>query len=154
MSNISINLTAGDLQTSSNYDPIPAGTYEATVYAVEVVEVKNGENAGKPQYKIQFRLTNEFENRRLFTYIPLYTGKAFWKTQAFFEALGYEMADGKFTVPTPTELSGKAVRVKATIVQGLNGDENNVAGFSKAQQVSAASLLLGAGAKPVEEETW
>lgn len=153
MSNLTINISAGDLQESS-YDPIPAGTYDATVYAVEVVEVKNGENAGKPQYKIQFRLSTEYENRRLFTYVPLYTGKAFWKTQAFFEALGYEMNDGKFTVPTPAELGGKAIRLKTTIVQGLNGDENNVAGFSKAVKVDAASLLLGAGAKAVEGETW
>lgn len=155
MSNLSINISAGDLQSTGNYEPLPDGSYESTVYAVELTEVKNGENAGKPQYKLQFRVSEgQFENRRIFTYIPLYTGKAFWKTQAFFSALGYEMADGKFVVPTPTDLSGKPVRINLSIVENNNGEkENNVKGFAKTQVKVGAAALLGAGAVEADD-TW
>lgn len=141
MSNLTINLSATDVQSDSDYAPIPAGTYNATVFNTELVEVRNGENAGKPQYKLQFRISDgQFENRRLFTYVPLYTGKAFWKTKAFFSALGYNVEEGAFTVPTPNELAGKAIAVKATVVPGQTGEENNVAGFTKAGAAPEARL--------------
>lgn len=152
---ISINISASDLAPKSDYSLLPAGTYSTTIYDIETLEVKSGENAGKPQFKIQLRVSEgEFENRRLFTYVPLYTGKAFWKTQAFFEALGYDMKDGKFTVPATKDLMGKPVGAKVKIVPGLEGEENNVAGFTKVSS-SADSLLKGMGATPVtDEEVW
>lgn len=157
MANLSINITDADLQSANNasYAPVPAGTYNTTIFNVELTEVKSGENAGKPQYKLQFRISEgQQENRRLFTYVPLYKGKAFWKTQAFFGALGYDMKAGEFTVPTPNELSGKPVAVKVTIVKDMNGaDDNNVAGFSAgslpAANPLAASNLAAMGATPV-----
>lgn len=152
---ISINISASDLAPKSDYSLLPAGTYSTTIYDIETLEVKSGENAGKPQFKIQLRVSEgEFENRRLFTYVPLYTGKAFWKTQAFFEALGYDMKDGKFTVPATKDLMGKPVGAKVKIVPGLEGEENNVAGFTKVSS-SADSLLKSMGATPVtDEEVW
>lgn len=143
-----ININAEDLAPQqSSYEPVPAGTYSTTVFDVTPTEVKSGDNVGKPQYKVQLRIAEgQYENRRLFTYVPLYTGKAFWKTQAFFSALGYDMKDGQFKVPTPAELSGKAIMAKVTIVDGLNGEDNNVAGFSKG---SATQNLASMGASPV-----
>lgn len=156
MNDLTINIKKDDLQeaTTSSYDPIPDGFYNTTVYNVEQVAVKNGENAGKPQYSVQLRVSDgQFENRRLFTYIPLYTGKAFWKTQAFFEALGYDMKSGKFSVPTPAELSGKPITARVKIQDGMNGPENNVSGFKEAQAVS--SLVDSLGATEVDaDETW
>jgi hypothetical protein len=152
---ISINISQGDLAPKSDYSLLPAGTYSATIFDIETLEVKSGENAGKPQFKIQLRVSEgEFENRRLFTYVPLYTGKAFWKTQAFFEALGYDMKDGKFTVPANKDLMGKAISAKVKIVPGLEGEENNVAGFSKPSS-NPDSLLKGMGATAVtDSEVW
>jgi hypothetical protein len=143
-----ININAEDLAPQqSSYEPVPAGTYSTTVFEVTPTEVKSGDNAGKPQYKVQLRISEgQYENRRLFTYVPLYTGKAFWKTQSFFGALGYDMKDGQFKVPTPAELSGKPVMAKVTIVDGLNGEDNNVAGFSKG---SVTANLASMGANPV-----
>ncbi len=142
MSNLTINLSATDVESSNDYSPVPAGTYNTTVFNAELTEVRNGENAGKPQYKLQFRISDgQYENRRLFTYVPLYSGKAFWKSKAFFSALGYNVEAGTFTVPTPNELAGKAVAVKATVVPGQNGGEdNNVAGFTKAGGASSATV--------------
>jgi hypothetical protein len=154
---ISINISQADLAPKSDYSLLPAGTYNTTIFDIETLEVKNGENAGKPQFKIQLRVSEgEFENRRLFTYVPLYTGKAFWKTQAFFEALGYDMKDGKFNVPTTTELMGKAIGAKVKIAPGLEGEENNVAGFVKSASTPEA-LLRSMGAKKTtgsDDDTW
>jgi len=152
---LTINISAGDLAPKSDYSLLPAGTYSATIFDLETLEVKSGENAGKPQFKVQLRVSEgEFENRRLFTYVPLYTGKAFWKTQAFFEALGYDMKDGKFAVPAPKDLMGKTIGAKVKIVPGLEGEENNVAGFVKAGSPPEA-LIAGLGGKPVAEDaTW
>lgn len=144
-----INITNEDLSQQSSYEPVPAGTYNTTVFEVTPTEVKSGDNAGKPQYKIQLRISEgQNTNRRLFTYVPLYTGKAFWKTQAFFTALGYDMKDGQFTVPTPNELAGKELSAKVTIVDGLNGQDNNIASFSKQ---SASQTLSSMGATSVSD---
>jgi hypothetical protein len=152
---LTINISSGDLAPKSDYSLLPAGTYSATIFDLETLEVKSGENAGKPQFKVQLRVSEgEFENRRLFTYVPLYTGKAFWKTQAFFEALGYDMKDGKFAVPANKDLMGKTIGAKVKIVPGLEGEENNVAGFVKASSTPEA-LIAGLGGKPVaEDDTW
>jgi hypothetical protein len=152
---ISINISSGDLAPKSDYSLLPAGTYTTSIFDIETLEVKNGENAGKPQFKIQLRVSEgDLENRRLFTYVPLYTGKAFWKTQAFFEALGYDMKDGKFSVPDAKTLMGKSIGAKVKIVAGLEGEENNVAGFVKASE-TADSLLSKMGASKVTDaEVW
>ena len=154
---ISINISAGDLAPKSDYGLIPAGTYSTTIFDIETLEVKSGENAGKPQFKLQLRISEgEFQNRRLFTYVPLYTGKAFWKTQAFFEALGYDMKDGKFSVPATKDLMGKPIGAKVKIVPGLEGEENNVAGFTKPTSTPEA-LLQSMGAKKTtgdDGDTW
>jgi len=154
---ISINISAGDLAPKSDYGLIPAGTYSTTIFDIETLEVKNGENAGKPQFKLQLRISEgDYENRRLFTYVPLYTGKAFWKTQAFFEALGFDMKDGKFAVPATKDLMGMSIGAKVKIVPGLEGEENNVAGFTKPASTPEA-LLKSMGAKKTTEgdsDTW
>jgi hypothetical protein len=151
---ITINIGASDLAPKSDYSLLPAGTYNTTIFDIETLEVKSGENAGKPQFKIQLRVSSgEAENRRLFTYVPLYTGKAFWKTQAFFEALGYDMKDGKFTVPATKDLMGKSVGAKVKIVPGLEGEENNVAGFVKASN-TPDSLITSIGGVESSEDVW
>lgn len=154
MSNFSININESDLSQNS-YEVIPAGTYATTVFNVELTDVKNGDNAGKKQYKVQLRISEgQYENRRLFTYIPLYTGKAFWKTQSFFEALGYDVKGGQFAVPTPNELAGKPVGARVKIAQDRDGvDENNVAGFN-APASTPANNLASVGATPVASNPW
>ena len=57
--------------------------------------------------------------------------------------------DGQFKVPTPAELSGKAISAKVTVVDGLNGEDNNVAGFSRG--TTATDTLASMGASPVSD---
>lgn len=151
MSTLKINVTEEALASSAgSYEPIPAGSYNATVYEAKLEEVKSGDNAGKPRLNVQFSITDEgHKNRRVFSYVPLYVAKDFWKAQSFFKALGYDMKAGDFEVPTPNELAGKPIGVRVKIGVDQNGQpKNEVGGFDKATD-SAASALAGIGAKPV-----
>lgn len=153
-----INISSSDLSdnNANSYEPLPKGTYATTIYSAELTEVKSGDNAGKPQLKVQLRVSEgQYENRRLFTYVPLYTGKAFWKTQAFFTALGYDLKAGNFQVPAVQDLLGQPIGAKVTIVSNSQSgdDENNVGGFTAATSVDA--VLKSMGAKPVASgEIW
>ena len=155
MSNITISgITEQSLETKSDYSPIPAGNYNATIFDVKSEEVKSGANAGKPRFNVQFKITGpDHENRRVFGLVPLYVANDFWKTQAFFSALGYDMKAGNFAVPEVAELLGKAISVRVKIGADQNGEpRNEISGFdaSKAGD-SLADLLKGQGAT---ENVW
>jgi hypothetical protein len=152
----SINFGA-DAFGSSDYAPLPEGTYNANVFEVEIVQVKNGENAGKDQFKVQFKVADgEFSNRRLFTYVPLYAGKASWKTVAFFKALGYEPKPGEpFTIPTPNELAGKSLGIKVKVVPSQDGgQENNINGFTATSNVESLLSAVTAKAPASSDDLW
>jgi len=140
-----------NLPQSSNtnsYEPVPAGKYETTIFDVVAETVKSGQNAGKPRWKVQLKIAEgEFENRRLFVLIPLYVAGDFWKTQSFFESLGYPVK-GNFDVPEIAELLGKPVVARVVIreAQGEYPADNNVSGFEKASAKSGADLLASMGA--------
>jgi hypothetical protein len=143
------NLPSGN---TNSYEPLPKGKYETTIYDVQLDTVKSGDNAGKPRWKVQLRVSDgQFENRRLFTLIPLYVAGDFWKTQAFFEALGFDVKAGQFTVPEPQALLGKAIAARVTIreAQGDYPADNNVSGYDKAGEVKTEDLLASTlGATP------
>lgn len=153
---ISFNITEEALASanSSSYEPVPAGSYNATIYDVKSETVKAGPNEGKPRYNIQFRLTGEgVENRRVFGYVALYVANDFWKTQAFFSALGYDMKSGKFVVPEVNDLLGKPIGVRVKVGADQNGQpRNEIGGFDKPTIAAsgAADKLLAAGATPVD----
>lgn len=155
MSNIIIGgITEKSLESKSDYSPIPAGSYNATIFDVKSEEVRSGENAGKPRFNIQFKITGPLhENRRVFSLVPLYVANDFWKTQAFFSSLGYDMKAGNFAVPEVAELLGKAISVRVKIGADQNGEpRNEVAGFDKAKETdSVADLLKASGAT---ENVW
>jgi hypothetical protein len=133
-----------------SYEPVPAGSYNATVFDAKLEEVRSGPNEGKPRLNIQFSITDEgHKNRRVFSYVPLYVGNDFWKAQSFFKALGYDMKAGDFEVPTPNELAGKPIGVRVKIGTDQNGQpRNEVGGFDKSTDPAGAALA-GLGAKPV-----
>jgi Protein of unknown function (DUF669) len=153
MSNISLNFTAEDLSSSEgSYSVIPAGSYNATIYDIKQETVKSGPNEGKPRFNIQFRISDGAnENRRVFGYVALYKAGDYWKTQAFFKALGYDLTAGSFTVPTPQELSGKPIGVRVKVGKDQDGnDRNEVSGFDAATaSAGVAALLSSMGATPV-----
>ena len=157
---ISFDIPSSALSSASastnSYDPLPKGKYDVAVFDVQSDTVKSGENAGKPRWKIQLKVTSgQFENRRLFTLIPLYVAGDFWKTQSFFEALGFDIQAGKFTVPEINEILGKVVTARVTIreAQGEYPADNNVSGYDKPAASGASDLLASMGATAVDSKS-
>ena len=144
MSAIKLNITqeALDSTTGGDYTPVPEGSYNATIFNVVSETVKSGPNEGKPRFNVQFRLTGAgVENRRVFSYVPLYIAKDFWKTKAFFSALGIDMEVGSFTVPSPDDLAGKPIGVRVKIGTDMEGKpKNEVGGFDKPTDTAGAAL--------------
>lgn len=127
-------------------EPMPAGTYSATVFDVKAEEVKSGANAGKPRWNVQFRISDgQYDNRRVFSYIPMYVAGDFWKFESFFSALGYEVK-GKFSVPEINDILGKSLnlRVKVREAEGDYPASNEVAGFNRATSASDTLKSMGA----------
>lgn len=152
MSTVIKGITEASLESKGgSYEPIPAGNYDATIYEVKAESVKSGDNAGKPRFNIQFRISGpEHENRRVFSLVPLYVANDFWKTKSFFSALGYDIAAGDFTVPEINELLGKAIKVRVKIGTDQNGlPRNEVSGFDEVK--GASDLLSAMGATPVSD---
>jgi hypothetical protein len=148
MSSIKITgITNEDLVGKSDYEPVPAGSYNASVFDVKLEQVKSGPNEGKPRFNVQFSITDEgHRNRRVFSYVPLYKANDFWKAQSFFKALGYDLKAGDFTVPEPADLAGKAIGVRVKIGADQDGrPRNEVAGFDKPTSGSGVENLLASG---------
>jgi hypothetical protein len=138
-----------------SYDPVPAGSYNATIYNIEVEKVRSGANEGKPRFNIQFRISEgQNENRRVFSYVPLYVANDFWKTQSFFKGLGFDMKAGDFTVPEADTLLGKAIGVRVKIGTDMNGQPRNEVGGFDASTASGDDVLSSMGATSVEGDTW
>lgn len=151
----SINFTEDALASKGgSMEPIPAGTYNATVFNIEEEQVRSGPNEGKPRFNVQFRISDgQYENRRVFSYVPLYAANDAWKAASFFKALGYDIKAGKFTVPATADLLGKALSVRVKVGEDMNGaPRNEVSGFDSAK---AESLLTAMGAtKAMDESPW
>lgn len=133
--NIVLGITEADIAAaaSSNYTPVPAGSYNAVVFEVKQETVKAGPNEGKPRFNVQFKIEGgPHDNRRVFGYVSLYKSGDFWKTQSFFSALGFDMKAGQFTVPTPQELMGLPIGIRVKVGKDQNGaDRNEISGFDK-----------------------
>ena len=140
--------------TGGSYEPVPAGSYNASIYNIELEKVRSGPNEGKPRFNIQFRISEgQYENRRVFSYVPLYVANDFWKAQAFFKSLGFDMKAGDFTVPEANDLLGKAIGVRVKIGSDQNGQpRNEVGGFDAS--TSSDDVLTSMGATAVEGDTW
>jgi len=73
-----------DEHESEDFEPIPAGTYDAILFDVKAVNSKGGD----PMWKATFKITDEaFANRRVIDNMML-TGVANWKLKQFFDAFG------------------------------------------------------------------
>jgi hypothetical protein len=134
--------------SSDSLGPVPKGNYNTNIFDIKVEEVKSGANAGKPRWNVQLKIADgQYENRRLFVYIPLYVAGDFWKTQSFFEALGYSVK-GQFSTPSPTEIMGKPIVARVTVreADGQYEADNNVAGFNVPAKADATLASLGATA--------
>ena len=119
-----------------DFKPIPHGTkVQATVYAIEEVAVKSGDNAGKPQLDLTFKVQGGEYNGREIRYqkIPLYDSPAAWKLVTFAEAVGWphkpvELPDNLQSV-LGTQLT---IRVNEDAPNQKNQVFNSVGGYAPA----------------------
>lgn len=118
---------------TSGFEPMDAGTYDATVYEVTEGETKGGPDAklpaGTPKWNIQFRIGNEvnekYENRRVFRQLTIAPDKKADGTKnekkaasdgmivKFLTDIGYDEAlikSGKFN-PDFSDMAGRRCRV-------------------------------------------
>jgi Protein of unknown function (DUF669). len=133
--------------------PIPQGTkVQATVYAIEEVAVKTGDNAGKPQLDVTFKVQEPgqpYNGREIrFQKIPLYDNNAAWKLVTFAEAVGWKAEDGKgVSIPDNiqevlgTQLTIK-VNEKTPDAQGRVFNE--VGGYAKADTTGGSVVASNA----------
>jgi hypothetical protein len=150
-----INFKADALESKSgSMEPVPAGSYNATLFDIKEETVRSGPNEGKPRLNVQFRISEgQHENRRVFSYVPLYAANDAWKAASFFKSLGYDVKAGNFKVPSIEDMLGKPIGVRVKVGSDMNGQpRNEVGGFDA--PTSGADLLKSMGATAVAEETW
>lgn len=150
-----ISFSADALESKSgSIEPVPAGSYNATVFDIKEETVRSGPNEGKPRFNVQFRISEgAHENRRVFSYVPLYAGNDAWKAAAFFKSLGYDVKAGNFKVPATGDILGKGIGVRVKVGTDQNGaPRNEVSGFDKA--TTASDILSSVGATAVDGDTW
>lgn len=69
MSTFKVDFTQDDIATTGakDFEPLPSGFYEADITDIELVDVQQGANAGKPMFKVEATISEgePFENRKL-----------------------------------------------------------------------------------------
>jgi len=89
-----------------DFEPLPKGKYNATVFEVTEEESK----AGKPYLSFQFKIQDEgFNNRRAFLNASLQP-QALWNVKGILKNLGVEGLDGQFELDLD-DLAGKPCQI-------------------------------------------
>ena len=132
-------IPVGDAAFGDSFEAIPVGTkLKVAVFDISETAVKSGENAGKPQLVVNFKVTEEgpYLGREIrYNNLPLYDGKGAWALVAFAEAVGW--ATSKETgVDVPDNVSdvlGTELIIKVGIRSDQQGNVyNRSAGYHKA----------------------
>lgn len=141
-----------------NFTPIPVGTkIKVSVFEIEETTVKNGENAGKPQFVWTAKVTEEgpFQGRELrYNYVPLFAGaKNEFVLVTFAEAVGWKAAKGS-GVEVPDDLNdvlGTELIVK--VGQRTDPDKTNDDGTPVIYNTVRGTFPLGKGGGTPAAET-
>lgn len=137
---------------NGDFKPIPSGTKAvASVFAIEEVPVKTGDNAGQPQLDVTFKIQEgEFSGREIrYQKIPLYDGTTAWKLVTFAEAVGWKSDGGEVEIPDNIQsVLGKllTIKIKEDAPNSQGKVFNSVSGYAPASvgAASAASSNVGA----------
>lgn len=117
MARLSLNVDQETFDTAGrSFEPVPAGSYTVTVFAISEDAVKSGDNKGKLRLKFQFRIADGEEspngtnqgNRRLFSDINAFEGTN---------------KEGKATPPYDLVAIGKALGVSAEELSDIDTDD-------------------------------
>lgn len=146
-------------------EPLPAGTYNATIYDVKFKPFgPNSNNPGRPAYNVQFRIADgqKGANRRLFQLIGLFptwsTGSDNFMVFRFLSAVtgksekairaAVKKDRSDFEVPDPKDLLGKPL----TLVVGVEPDD--YAYKQAVAQEAEDADLEGRAPEPLDREKY
>ena len=159
MPGLNLNLGSADLK---GFEAVPAGTYDAIVYDVNMDETKGSDGAklpaGVPVLNVQFKIDGgDYDNRRVFRRFiiaPEKVGGKKYEHKAmmdgmiakFFLALGYEedeVLSDSFE-PDLEDLKGKECRIQVKVRPETDAypASNDVAAVRPRAEASAGSALL------------
>lgn len=130
---ITINLTGDDLRAAEGFKPIPVGTWlHVAIFEASLAYSKSEKNAGKPMYKLVFKLmgesAKEHGERKIRENAFLWSG-ALFNTMRILKALGYDTPNpqnpaDQFTFPAPHELQGRELKARVSKHEpGFNDSE-------------------------------
>jgi len=158
---LNLNMSQADLK---GFEPLPAGTYDATVYEVTMKQTKGSDGAklpaGTDMLNVQFKIDGgEYDNRRVFRSFIIapekVDGKKYDKKPMFdgmlarfFMAIGFEESEvvsSEFE-PEFDDLVGRECRVTLAVNPGNpeRGWEpsNDVKAVKPRSEVAAGSSLI------------
>lgn len=148
---------------TSGFQPIPAGSYNASVYEVDVVETQGGPTAKLPagvqMVKVRFSVTDEpHEGHPLFTNFPLPNEeeqpdaekrrKSLGNFVNFLISLGYEeekIRKKGFNLEDIEELVGKECVLRVAIGEYQGEPTNQVKGVKPAGSPTSSSAMSESG---------
>lgn len=124
-----LNFSEEDKESTAKaggYDPIPAGVYELAITDIELGEVKNGANAGKPMLKVEMTSQEEegpSKGRKFWCNVMLFDlPSGNWFIAQFLKATGFAEALETGNIPTADQFMGKSVQ--ASVVRKIDKYRN------------------------------
>ena len=116
-----VDFTQDDVQQSGarDFEPIPTGIYEADITGIELVEVQNGANKGKPMFKVEATLSDEpYNNRKQWFNVMLFNlPSGNWFLAQFLKATGNGYALETGEIPSAEDFDGKHVSLSVKRVK-------------------------------------
>jgi|SRR3990172_3495912 len=142
---LKVNFTSEEA-TSVVREVPPSGEYVVNIVEGEIKSVKPGrKNVGRPFWQLQLVVQDgAFSGSRFYASVMLFDG-ALYSFAQLMRALGYDVNDGDFEVPSLEDIIGKTVNVKGfkrpptTLDDGTNLPERfEIKGYKTSNKQGAA----------------
>lgn len=141
----SLNFNANLVEPTQDFEPVPAGKYEAVIIESEMVPTKSGNGSF---LKITFEIvSDEYKGRRLWARLNLFNSSAVAVDIAKKELSAICRAVGVMEPRDSSELHNIPLMLRVTVANGSNGPTNEIKGYS-AKDAQAATPPAPPAAKP------
>lgn len=116
MSGLRVNFSSDEAKSEArSAELLPRGDYHVALTDIEYREVREGKNADKPYWNLEFTIqSGPHENRKVWTNCMLFA-PALYTFAQLMKACGYDVEAGEFEVPDPDELIGKIMVAVVTV---------------------------------------
>lgn len=116
MSGLRVNFSEKEASSEArSAELLPRGDYHVRLTDIEYREVREGKNAEKPYWNLEFTIqSGPYENRKVWTNCMLFA-PALYTFAQLMKACGYDIEEGEFEVPEPDELIGQEMVAVVTV---------------------------------------